>query len=44
MEDNEFDKLKDKQLDISFTNDEIKAFPGGKLIFNTLVKLKLCKE
>ena len=27
-----------------FTNDEIKAFPGGKLIFNTLVKLKLCKE
>ena len=25
-------------------NDEIKAFPGGKKIFNILVKLKLCKE
>lgn len=28
----------------TFTNDEIKAFPGGKKIFNLLVKLRLCKE
>lgn len=28
----------------TFTNDEIKAFPGGKKIFSLLVKLRLCKE